>query len=148
MTRPALAARVAAVTALAKAYRGKPAKIGGRDCIKAALFTVRKRKIALPALKGLRYSGAPSARKALAARGYDDLLEAVDAQGFERIALARAWPGDFVAFTAPNYAPPFDVALYVVQYAGGEVLFGVDPVTLTFQSAEWRGEAPLAVWRV
>jgi hypothetical protein len=144
----AYAARVAAVSALAKDYRDRPASIGGRDCVKAVVFTCRHRSVKLPTVRRLRYTSERGAITALARQGHASLIDAVDAQGFERIPLAMSWPGDLVAYPAPNYAPPFDVALYVIQYAGGSVVFGIDPVTKTFQSCEPKSEASIACWRV
>lgn len=144
----AYGARVEAVTALVKDWRDAPAAIGQKDCLKAFLMTADHRGLTLNGVDGLDYTNEAEARSALAARGYPSLIAAINAQGFDRIPMSFAWPGDLVAWAAPNYAAPFDVALYIVQYAGASVVFGVDPATRTFQSATPLSEPPLACWRI
>jgi len=89
--------RQRAVDACLKRFNGQPLLWGREDCVKLAALALRKQGVAVPLLKGVRYSSAATALRRLKALGHDDLVAAMDATGLARIAPAQAWPGDIVA---------------------------------------------------
>lgn len=89
--------RQRAVEACLKRFNGKALAWGRDDCVKLAALALRKQGVAVPLLKGVRYSSATTALRRLRALGHDDLAAAMDATGLARIAPAQAWPGDIVA---------------------------------------------------
>ena len=88
--------RVAAAQATLDEFKGKRFRFGESDCVRLVASHLRRLgyKVRLPA-KG-SYASARSALKALRARGFDTLADALDALGLERIAPAAAIVGDIV----------------------------------------------------
>ena len=78
-------------------FAGKPYAPGKRDCAKLAAHLLHQRGRPVPMLKGVKYATEAAALKTLRGLGFKCLVEAVDALGLERIAPARAMPGDLVA---------------------------------------------------
>jgi hypothetical protein len=79
------------------AFDAKPLDFKDADCIRLGVFVMRAMGHKPKGLKGLRWSTEMGALKAMKRSGFKTLLDAIDAQGFERIAPARALPGDLVA---------------------------------------------------
>lgn len=79
------------------AFDGKPLDFQNADCIRLIAHSVKAMGHRPKGLKGLRWSSETGALKALRRSGFADLLAAMDGQGFERIAPAKALPGDIVA---------------------------------------------------
>ena len=117
--------RQRAVEACLKRFNGKALAWGRDDCVKLAALALRKQGVAVPLLKGVRYSSAATALRRLRALGHDDLAAAMDATGLARIAPAQAWPGDIVALPTPD-DDPFGASLMVVVTAGCSRLLGLD----------------------
>lgn len=108
---PEMIRRVAAAQATLDEFRDKPFKMGERDCVRMVAAHLRRmgHKVRLPA-KG-SYASARSALKALRARGFDKLADALDAMGLERIAPAAALPGDIVLGEATDVLGALGIAL-------------------------------------
>lgn len=88
--------RVAAAQATLDQFAGRPFRWGRADCARLVAAHLRRLgyRVQLPAAGS--YASPRSAIKALAARGFASLGEALDALGLERIAPAAALPGDVV----------------------------------------------------
>ena len=85
-----------AAQATLERFKDRPLRYGIDDCVRMAAFHVRKlgHSVRLPASGSYRTPrGGMLAMKRL---GFDDLIAAVDAQGFERIPPAAAAVGDLV----------------------------------------------------
>lgn len=128
--------RIAAQATLDE-FRDKPFRLGERDCVRMAAAHLRRLgyKIKLPS-KG-SYRTVRTARKALADRGFGDLVAAVDAHGLERIAPAAAVVGDIIACPGTDeFGPALHVALgngrtvgYHEDLIGAGVLQPIEYVT-------------------
>jgi hypothetical protein len=104
--------RTRAAQATLDEFKGKAFRLGDRDCVRMVAAHLRRLgyRIKLPA-KG-SYRTVKSARKALAARGFADLVAAVDGHGLERIAPAAAVVGDIIACPGTDdFGPALHVAL-------------------------------------
>jgi hypothetical protein len=88
--------RVAAAQATLDEFLGQPFQWGHSDCARMVAAHLRRMgyKVRVPS-KG-SYATAKSALKALRARGFESMADAVDAVGLERIAPAEAVAGDIV----------------------------------------------------
>ena len=88
--------RVAAAQATLDEFLGKPFQWGRNDCARMIAAHLRRLgyKVQVPS-KG-SYATPRSALKALRARGFESMADAVDAVGLERIAPAQAVAGDIV----------------------------------------------------
>lgn len=133
--------RQRAAQACVDAYLHRPLKFGTHDCLRLAAFDCRKLGIAVPDLKGERYRTEAGALKALKARGYADLIEAVDAQGFARIAPAMTWPADIVALP-PAEGTPWGASL-MIAVGNGRLLGLSNGVFQVIQPAQF-----VCAWRV
>lgn len=131
--------RVAVATACQDAFTGKPHVWGKRDCLRLARFCINGmgHKVKLAKIGG--YETERGALRALSRLGFKSMIEAMDQQGFPRIAPAGAWPADIVALEA---ASPWDGAL-MVKLSGGELLGSVEggvfgPLAPLRPVAAWR----------
>jgi hypothetical protein len=88
--------RVAAAQATLDEFLGKPFQWGRSDCARMIAAHLRRLgyKVQVPS-KG-SYATPKSALKALRARGFESMADAIDAVGLERIAPAEAVAGDIV----------------------------------------------------
>ena len=132
--------RVQAAQATLDEWRDKPFRLGRRDCARMVAWHLRRmgRPARLP--PSGTYSTARSAKAALEARGYRDLLEAMDAFGFARIPPAAALPGDVLAIPSGE-----DIGCLMVALSNGRAIGyydGGDGATV-LQPLEY-----LAAWRV
>lgn len=88
--------RVAAAQATVDEFLGKPFQWGRSDCARMIAAHLRRLgyKVQVPS-KG-SYATPKSALKALRARGFESMMDAIDAVGLDRIAPAEAVAGDIV----------------------------------------------------
>jgi hypothetical protein len=100
-------------------FSGKAYEPGKRDCAVLAAHLLHQYGIAVPVMKGLKYSTETGAVRALKRTGFADLIEAVDALGLERIAPAAAKTGDLVGMPCEG---PWGCALTVA--VGNGRVFG------------------------
>lgn len=132
--------RVEIAQAAVDGVKDKPFRYGRNDCARMVAGHIRRmgHSVKLPAAGS--YASVRSAVKALADRGYSDMLAAMDGMGFERIAPAAALPGDVIAL--PSDAP---TGCLVVVLSNGRVCgFHEDTVGGTvLQPVEYG-----AAWRV
>ena len=77
-------------------FVGKPYEPGKRDCAILAAHLLHQYGVAVPVMKGLRYSTEAGAIKSLKRTGCRDIMQAVDKLGLQRIAPAAAMVGDLV----------------------------------------------------
>lgn len=114
--------RVAAQATL-DTFRDVAFKYGKRDCVRMAAFHLRRLgyKVVLPPESS--YRSAKSAIKALRARGFNNLMEAVDAHGLQRIPPAAAVVGDIIAVPGEG---EFGAALHVALGNGRTVGYHQD----------------------
>lgn len=110
MTDP-MVRRVAAAQATLDKWSKRPMKLGTSDCVRMAADHLRRLgyKVKLPPSGS--YRTINSALKALKARGFDTLAEALDAMGLERIAPASALVGDIVMMPAVDRLGALAIAL-------------------------------------
>jgi len=88
--------RVAAVTATAKHFAGRPFAFGRTDCAKLVVWHLRQMgHRSMGIAKGGTYQSALGARRALARAGFENLAQALSAR-LPEIAPAAALPGDIV----------------------------------------------------
>lgn len=120
-------------------FAGKSYEPGKRDCAILAAHLLHQYGVAVPMMKGLRYSTEAGAIRALKRTGCRNLIEAVDALGFERIAPAAARTGDLVGLPCEG---PWGCAL-TVAVGNGRVFGFVHGVGHTLQP-----QAFVAAWRV
>ena len=129
-----------ATQATLDAVKGKPFRLGRNDCARIAAAHLRRRghQVKLPASGS--YASTRTAMKALAERGFADLLAAMDGMGFERIAPAAALVGDILAL--PTASP---IGCLAVVLTNGRALGFVDDVAeaSVIQPVEY-----VAAWRV
>lgn len=89
--------RLKAAQSCVDRFKGQPFAWGQNDCVRLVAHALRERGFRPRLLGAGRYSTEMGALKAMRRAGFSDLLEAMDAQGFARIAPAATWPGDVVA---------------------------------------------------
>ena len=118
-----------------------------RDCVRLAAHSMRKLGVATPILKGVTWTSELTAAKAMAALGFADLAEAMDATNLVRVAPAMTWPGDIVA-CAGRDSGPFRISLTVVHEYGARrtLAFGPDGVCGVGSPDLSRGD--VIAWRV
>jgi hypothetical protein len=129
--------------AVVEAFAGKPLDYKDHDCVRLAAFAVKAMGHRVKPLKGLRWTSRNGAMKALRRSGFADLVEAVDAMGFDRQAPAKAFPGDLIALEAGDGAFGPTLAVYlgsgaVLGFAevGGQVI--CQPRRLIAAVQSWR----------
>jgi hypothetical protein len=105
-------------------FAGKTYEPGKRDCAIMAAHLLHQYGVAVPVMKGLKYSTEAGAARALKRTGFADLLEAVDALGLERIAPAAARTGDLIGMPCDG---PWGCAL-TVAVGNGRVFGFLDGV--------------------
>jgi len=121
-------------------FNGKTYKPGTRDCARLAAHAMHKMGVAVPLLKGVKYTTEAGAAKALKRMGFASLMEAVDALGLKRIGPASTLPGDIVAL--PTEAGAFGCGL-MVKADNGRVIGFADGVCGVFEPLKF-----IAAWRV
>lgn len=97
--------RQQAVEACLARFHGQPYRPGSADCARLAEAAMTAQGVKVWILKGLRWSTEAGALRALRRTGCASLLEAMDATGLERIAPARALPGDILALPSEPGCP-------------------------------------------
>ena len=101
-------------------FSGKPMKWGTVDCAKIAAHNLRQLGIATSLMKGAVYTSEMGAAKALRARGFKGLSDAMDAiDRVFRIPPAMATTGDVIGLACDGEL--WDMAL-VVSVGNGRVL--------------------------
>lgn len=92
--------RVAAAQATLDEFKDVPFRLGSRDCVRLAAAHLRRmgHQVRLPPTNS--YRTLRMAKTRLNQRGHEDLIEAIDAMGLERIAPAAALPGDVLMIPA------------------------------------------------
>jgi len=100
-------------------FAGKAYEPGKRDCAVLAAHLLHQYGVAVPIMKGLRYSTEAGALRALKRTGCKDIIAAVDSLGLERIAPAAARTGDLVGLPCEG---PWGCALTVA--VGNGRVFG------------------------
>lgn len=133
------ARKAAAAQACIDRFSGKSYEPGKRDCAILAAHLLHQYGVAVPMMKGLRYSTEGGAIKALKRSGCADIVAAVDALGFERIAPAAARTGDLVGLPCDG---PWGCSL-TVAVGNGRVFGFVHGVGHTLQP-----QAFVTAWRV
>lgn len=93
------------------AWSGRPMKLGTADCVRMAASHLRLLgyKVKLPAAGS--YRTVNSAMKALGARGFGSVEDALDAMGLERIAPAEAIVGDLIMMPGVDNLGGLGIAL-------------------------------------
>ena len=134
-----LVRRQQATAATMERFRGKHFTLGSVDCVKMVAFHLRRFGRKLPLSKAGQYKSVLGAQAALKRLGYANVIEAMDGQGFERIAPASTLIGDIVAFEADH---PLG-ALGIVAGNGNMLAFHEshdEPVIMTMGRVEiaWR----------
>ena len=115
-------------------FAGKSYEPGKRDCAILAAHLLHQYGIAVPVMKGLKYSTEAGAMKALKRTGCRDIVGAVDALGLERIAPAAARTGDLVGLPCDG---PWGCAL-TVAVGNGRLLGFVGETCVVFEAKEYR----------
>ncbi len=114
---------------------------GERDCIRLGATALREMGRPAGLTRAGSYSTLLGATRAMKRAGFADLVEAVDAQGLERIAPAAALPADLVMLPAEA---PFGGAL-TMAVGNGRVIGWHDDV----DTAEiLQPIAYIAAWRL
>lgn len=123
-------------------FSGLPMKWGTVDCAKIAAHNLRHLGIATSLMKGAVYTSEMGAAKALRARGFKGLSDAMDAiDRVFRIPPAMATTGDVIGMTCEGSL--WDMAL-VVSVGNGRVLgikdgvCGVMQPDMNHAVAAWR----------
>lgn len=121
-------------------FGGKGCDFRRSDCARLACHLFHHAGVKVPFLKGHSWSTEAGAYRVLRKLGFSDLLEAIDAVGLERIAPARAMPGDLVALPAKD--GPWGCALFVMV-GNGRVFGFYDGRAQVVRPLEF-----VAAWRV
>lgn len=100
-------------------FAGKARREGSNDCARLTCHALHHAGVAVPFLKGQKWTSEASGLRLLRKLGFADLIAAVDAVGLERIAPARAVAGDIVAL--PCEDPRWGCAL-TVAVGNGRVI--------------------------
>ena len=123
-------------------FSGKPMKWGTVDCAKIAAHNLRQLGIATSLMKGAVYTSEMGAAKALRARGFKGLSDAMDAiDRVFRIPPAMATTGDVIGLACDGEL--WDMAL-VVSVGNGRVLGIKDGFCAVLQPDMTQA---LAAWR-
>lgn len=106
-----LVRRVEAAQKTLDIWSKRPMKLGTSDCVRMAADHLRRLgyKVKLPASGS--YRTVNSALKALKARGYETLADALDGIGLERIPPAAAVAGDIIMLPAVDRLGALVIAL-------------------------------------
>jgi hypothetical protein len=96
--------------------------------------------VAVPVMKGLKYSTEAGAARALKRTGFADLIDAVDALGLERIAPAAARTGDLIGMPCDG---PWGCAL-TVAVGNGRVFGFLDGNSLPVRDCRRRWRSGLS----
>lgn len=96
MTDHVMVRRTAATQATLDEFVGKPFRWGRSDCARLVAAHLRRLGYTVRVPSAGSYACARSALKALRARGFESMAEALDAIGLERIAPIEAVAGDIV----------------------------------------------------
>lgn len=129
-----------AVEATKERFRGKEFALGKFDCARLVAFHLKQMGHKVSLSKAGGYRTVRSAQAALRRLGFETLPDAMDGQGFARIAPASAWLGDVVTFAGDH---PIG-SLGVVAGGGNMLAFHelhTQPVIMTMGSID-------AAWRV
>ena len=94
-----------AVDATLARFRDSAFQWGKNDCVRMAIFHVRKMGHTVKLAKSGSYSTPAGALRALKAAGYNSLFAALSDR-FEEIAPAMALPGDIIALPSDNESLP------------------------------------------
>lgn len=131
--------RVRRAQATLDGVKGKPFRLGRQDCVRMTAGHLRRmgHPVILPPSGS--YGSLRGAKKALAARGYADLVAAMDGMGFDRISPAAALPADVLALPAESPIGCLAIVLtngraagFLEDVVGGAVIQPVEYV------AAWR----------
>lgn len=133
--------RIAAAQACIDRFSGQPFAWGKNDCLRLVALDFRKLGHRISLAKVGAYTTERGALKALAKSGHADLIAAMDAAGFARIAPASAWPGDVIAIPG---AGAFGGALTVRTAGVGMEAVGF----LDGEGAVLKLNAFVAAWRI
>ena len=103
--------RVAAAQATLDRFKDAPLRLGRNDCVRMVAYHLRKlgHRVRLPASGS--YASVRTGLRELKARGFDDLAQALDSFGFERIPPAAAAPGDVMMLPAVDRLGSLVIAL-------------------------------------
>lgn len=109
--------RVAAAQATLDHWRDQPFKWGTVDCVRMMAWHLRRmgHRVKLPPSGS--YSSALTAARRLRERGHDDVIAAVDALGFDRIAPAAALPGDVLGWPKDD-----GIGIIAIRLSNGRVV--------------------------
>jgi hypothetical protein len=133
--------RVAAAQATLDAFKDKPFRYGTRDCVRMMAYHLRRMgyQVKLPASGS--YASIRTAVKALEARGFTSLAQAMDSFGFPRIPPAAAIAGDALLLAGDTI---LGEALHVALGNGRVVGYHEDAEgAAVLQPVEY-----LAAWRI
>lgn len=89
--------RGAAVAACLQRFNGKPYAPGKVDDVRMAAHLLHHLGVAVPVIKGCKWSCETSGLRLLRRKGFTDLHAAVDTLGLPRIGWASAMIGDLIA---------------------------------------------------
>lgn len=89
--------RAKAAQACIDRFGGRTYTPGQRDDVRMAAHLLHHLGIAVPVIKGRKWSSEAQGRKLLKKLGFADLHAAVDSLGFRRIGWASAIAGDLIA---------------------------------------------------
>ena len=135
--------RVAAAQATLDHFRDKPFAWGQCDCAVMGAYHLRQLGITTPLRSFGTYSTARGAKKALLAKGYRTIAEALDGMGLKRIPHSMMLVGDFAGLPAPND----DVALSILMHPGKFFGFHEQSETPLLMYPDQRQQI-VAAWRV
>lgn len=138
--------RVAAVEATRAKFAGRPFRWGSVDCVKVAMFHLRKmgQQHSFGVHKAGSYRTPLSAKRALARAGHDSVDAALRAAGIVEIAPAMALTGDLLTM------PGTEGLDAVCILAGPDLMLGfheeyMDGGLEMLRIHDW---APLTGWRL
>lgn len=133
-------ARVAVANACLAQFEGREHEYGKADCLRLAASCLKRMGHQVPLSKIGFYKTEIGALRALKRMGFTNMIEAMDAQGFPRIAPSKAWPADIVAIAAPD---PWKGAL-TVKLAGAGVVGSIQGEPF----AALEVKQAVAAWRI
>lgn len=135
-------ARVAVANACLAQFEGREHEYGKADCLRLAASCLKRMGHQVPLAKIGFYKTEIGALRTLKRLGFANMIEAMDAQGFPRIAPSKAWPADIVAIAAPE---PW-VGSLAVKLAGAGLLGSMEGYP--FAAIDPTVHIPVAAWRV
>lgn len=135
-------------------FNGQPLIWGRFDCARLAAATAKAmgHRVRLSAFG--QYTTPAAAKAALRRKGFEDLPEAIDAMGFERIAPARCLPGDVIGFLPqPDPDDPLpgdDFTTLCIWVGNGRVLgFHAGTGVCCIVQPDYSGaKSPPVAWRL